>query len=874
MSRDASRWSPRRIALMGALLATGVLAPAPVAGAQTPDRSVTATPEVPATWEGDVASGLNDSFDPTACSKEPATYCDITLVNVVPGDFYDVSGGGVEFSTSGAVPGSDMDVEVYESDASGTLGDFVGISAGSTADERVSVTNAEGYYLVIVYYFAVENSGYDGRAEFFRRNLVPADIDDPPGLQDLLASNPALGYRSHSEPHLSQSPVNPRILVGGSKEYNRDPDSLPEYDFKIGTQVSFNRGRSWTDLGQLNVCPREQAPPSSYPLGNTCYPEDDPNLGGNEPEDVGDPRGQGDWGEDYLTSDVWTDMDDEGNAYAMVLDSPGGLVNGNGWGMSFHRWKSPSMRDIRRGRTWSNRIPINAYETPEEQASTLDDKNTMAVNNAGRDRDGRTGIIVACWGQNYDLVESSRQRIVCERSTNGGRSWPDEPTVLSPPPAASDPFGPFVIGVHVIADTRDPKTFYAVWLDTLTGQLDGSGLAPLWFTRTTDGARTWEPAREIQRVVPIPNIFPRQSFRNLTLPIMAMGPDRELYLTYADYNPAVDPATDEDDMQADIKIMSSLDQGDSWDEARRVNQDETNADQFQQYVRVTRRGQVNVSFFDRRLDRPEPPNHPGNFFIDNFLARSNDAGLTWGETRVSHDSWDPSINPPISGSGEFIGDYQGLVADDCYAIPYMNDTHLANDPARDPDFDEGLPRSEFQELFAWRVPNKPEFGGTRTRGCRHGRHHGGGRHGADHGPAGELGISGGRLRVQRTGHVAVAVSCPSAAPQACTGSVSLRAAAGRPLGSARFRLRRGSAGHVIILLKRAGFRLVRQGGAVDAVATVTPSDRSVVARASRAAVTPVWTAARVSRLGPGERSEALDSRVITEQDPRRWKGGH
>jgi len=152
-----------------------------------------------------------------------------------------------------------------------------------------------------------------------------------------------------------------------------------------------------------------------------------------------------------------------------------------------------------------------------------------------------------------------------------------------------------------------------------------------------------------------------------------------------------------------------------------VNQDGTNADQFQPYIRVTRHGQVNVSFFDRRLDRPDPPNHPGNFFIDTFLARSNDGGATFREVRVSHDSWDPSINPPISPSGEFIGDYQGLVADDCFAIPFVNDTHLANDPARDPDFDVGEPRSPFQEVFAYRVPNTEPFGG-KPRDCadRHG----------------------------------------------------------------------------------------------------------------------------------------------------------
>jgi hypothetical protein len=55
------------------------------------------------------------------------------------------------------------------------------------------------------------------------------------------------------------------------------------------------------------------------------------------------------------------------------------------------------------------------------------------------------------------------------------------------------------------------------------------------------------------------------------------------------------------------------------------------------------------------------------------------------------------------------------VADDCFAIPFVNDTHLANDPARDPDFDRGEPRSQFQEVFAYRVPNIAPFGGTRPQ---------------------------------------------------------------------------------------------------------------------------------------------------------------
>jgi hypothetical protein len=391
----------------------------------------------------------------------------------------------------------------------------------------------------------------------------------------------------------------------------------------------------------------------------------------------------------------------------MVLDSPP-YKSGNGWGMSFHRWETPSISDVIRHRTWSDRIPINAYPTLPDQKTKLDDKNTFAINNAGPDHDGKTGIIVACWGQNYDLDRFGRQAEVCERSTDGGRSWPDQPQPISPPQNPVLPFGPFVIGVHVVADTQDPNTFYAVWLDTLTGFLDGSGQSPYWFTKTTDGAKTWEPAHIITRITQIPNVFPRQGFRNLSLPIAAVGPKGELYVTYADYNPAPDPASDEDGMQADIKIMKSTDQGTTWTDPRVVNQDGTNADQFQPYVRVTPKGQVDVSYFDRRLDRPDPPNHPGNFFIDTFLSRSNDGGTTWKDTRVSHDSWDPSINPPVSGSGEFIGDYQGLVADDDVAIPFWNDTQAATLPKTDPGY------SQWQEVWAARVPNCQAYGGTKA----------------------------------------------------------------------------------------------------------------------------------------------------------------
>jgi hypothetical protein len=843
------------------LLVTG----APALAAPPPDRSSTVTPDAPFTWTGPTTTAANTGFDPNVaepCGKTATDYCDVTLVNVQPGDFYSVPGRGIEFSTRQQ---QDVDLWVYGSDAEGTLGDLVGASAGPTGNEGVSLLGAEGYFLVVVNYFAVTNAGYEGRAEFFRRNVVPFDIDRPRGLQDTLASDPAEGWRSRSEMHVAQSPIDPDVLVGASKFYNRDPDSLPEYDFKVGSYASFDRARSWADLGQINTCPREQAPPALWPLRHTCYPADDPTLGGNEPEDAGDPKGNGDFGEDYITSDPWVDFDDEGNAYAMVLDSPT-LTNGNGWGMSFHRWNSVSRRDVHRDETWSNRIMINAYETAEEQAALLDDKNTFAVNNAGRDRDGKTGIIVACWGQNYDLTNLGRQRIVCERSTDAGRTWPDEPQEISAPLPFPLPFGPFVIGVHVVADTQDPNTFYAVWLDTLSSFLDPEleGRSPMWFTKTTDGARTWEQPRIIQAIDQIPNVFPRQAFRNLSLPILAVGPRSELYMAWANYNPAPFPEMDEDGVQADIHFTKSLDGGTTWTAAAKINRDTTNSDQFQPYIRVTRSGQVNAFFFDRRSDRPDPPEHPGNFFIDNFLARSNDGGMTWHETRLSHDSWDPSINPPISPSGEFIGDYQGLVADDCYAIPFVNDTHLANDPARDPAFDDGLPRSPFQEAFSYRVPNVRRYGGTfhpehLSRRCDRKRYAPGHGHGR---PTQYVDILSSTAEVQRDGWFAVRLRCPGSAPKACHGKVVVSKGGDRLAGT-KFRLDRGTKGDVWLRLDRDGRKALARRESLRVRVTVTSGGRSASAHVMLAGKHPK---ARVSsRLTRGQARRLVGKyRVIAD----------
>src|SRR4051794_35530944 len=372
-------------------------------------RNRTVTPQQAAQpWTGVAGPGNNQGFNPqtaTPCNaNDPATRCDETLLNVnVAPSFWDTNGGGVEINVNGfSSPNDDFDLFVYTSNAAGDVGKFVTASAGGAGqNENVALQRASGFFLVVVVYFQVGNGDtYTGNAAFFTRSKFPPDVDSPPGLQEALASDPGRGFQSHSEPHIAQSPTNPNVLVAASKMYNLDPDALAEYEFKIGSYASFDGGQSWHDLGQINVCPPDQAPPSSWP-NNTCYPADDPKVGGTGAEDANDPRGNTDFGEEYIVSDVWLQFDDEGNAYAIVLDSPE-FPSGNGWGMTLHRWETPTPEDIAAGQTWSDRIPINAYPAAASDANfpLLDDKNTFGVNNAGPDGDGVSGVMVACWSLN------------------------------------------------------------------------------------------------------------------------------------------------------------------------------------------------------------------------------------------------------------------------------------------------------------------------------------------------------------------------------------------------------------------------------------------------------------------------------------------
>jgi hypothetical protein len=177
-----------------------------------------------------------------------------------------------------------------------------------------------------------------------------------------------------------------------------------------------------------------------------------------------------------------------------------------------------------------------------------------------------------------------------------------------------------------------------------------------------DGGTTWTAPALVATIHDINGIFPPERYRNLSLPAFACDPNTgQLYLSWSDKSRG----------DADILFATSKDRGQSWTAPVRVNDDplRNGANQFQPQMVVAADGVISISFFDTRLD-------PQHRFIDVYLAQSMNAGASFlKNVRVTTQSWDPAVDAPIDGSGlQFIGDYQGLAADDHFVHPFWNDT--------------------------------------------------------------------------------------------------------------------------------------------------------------------------------------------------------
>lgn len=367
------------------------------------------------------------------------------------------------------------------------------------------------------------------------------------------------------------------------------------------------------------------------------------------------------------------------------------------------RWSNGSARGVRTavtfdaGATWTLGSPAFSTCAGGEYLRATDPWVTFAPNG--------TVYVTGLGTSGGTFTEGSSNAIMVSRSTDGGRTW------LAPVTLIKDGLGFFNDKQTITADPTDARFVYATW-DRLQ---NGAG-GPSFFSRTTDGGVTWEPARAIHdpgpaaqtignviRVLPngtLVDLFMqldgpedaplssmlrvvRSADRGVTwsapvnlfsqqllgvrdpatgtlirdggiVPQMAVGADGSLHVTWQDarFTGARDA----------IAYTRSTDGGLTWSAPVRVNGSAA-VPAFTPQVHVRADGTVGVTYFDLRSDTADA----ATLLTDHWLARSTD-GVNWQETRVTA-AFNLNTAPQASGQ-YFIGDYMGLASVGDAFIPF------------------------------------------------------------------------------------------------------------------------------------------------------------------------------------------------------------
>lgn len=251
-------------------------------------------------------------------------------------------------------------------------------------------------------------------------------------------------------------------------------------------------------------------------------------------------------------------------------------------------------------------------------------------------------------------------RIVAVRSQDGGRSF-------SEPVPVSDAGRERVGAASPVLDSEG--SLVVLYQDFKDNRRDFSGLEgpvaekpfALVVTRSEDAGASFGQGVELES-----GVVPAKRFLVFLpeYPSIAPGPDRSLYVSWADNRNG----------DEDVFLRRSPDGGASWSEPVRVN-DNTAGDGTTQSlprVAVAPGGRVDVLFYDRRAD-------PADVQTEVFLASSDDQGSSFGNHRVSSEPFDSRVGPTFgSDYGTDFGTRLGLTSDDNGAFAVWTDTRLGD----------------------------------------------------------------------------------------------------------------------------------------------------------------------------------------------------
>jgi hypothetical protein len=300
------------------------------------------------------------------------------------------------------------------------------------------------------------------------------------------------------------------------------------------------------------------------------------------------------------------------------------------------------------GATWTTRVVANS----PGGFSGLLDKNHMWVDNSMDSP--YEGYLYNAWtafgGSNDNDIE-----IV--RSTDGGDTWSSAINISQIIGAGSHSQG-----VNINSGPNgEVYAAFAIYDNWPNGE-NAYALA-----RSFDGGATYTTARIIENTNGVRNADLGKNMRKNSFPSMAVdistGSNRgNIYVVWANIGvPGVNSGND-----VDIYMIRSEDDGVTWSEPIRVNQDPAGLGHKHYFAWITCdpvSGTLSVIFYDDR--------NVGGSQLEVFCANSYDGGDTWEDFKVSDVSFTPEPIPGLA-SGYF-GDYLGINAHGGKVYPVWTD---------------------------------------------------------------------------------------------------------------------------------------------------------------------------------------------------------
>jgi len=188
------------------------------------------------------------------------------------------------------------------------------------------------------------------------------------------------------------------------------------------------------------------------------------------------------------------------------------------------------------------------------------------------------------------------------------------------------------------------------------------------FAKSTDGGTSFETAvRIIENIRGIRTSETSKNHRVNSFPVMTVDISSgqysgNIYVTWANIGvPGVNTGSD-----IDVYIIRSEDDGDTWSDPIKVNQDPSGMGSEHYFPWITcdpESGILSAVFYDDR--------NVGGNQCEVFCANSLDGGETWEDFKVSDVSFTPSPIPGLAGG--YMGDYLSITARGSLVYPVWTD---------------------------------------------------------------------------------------------------------------------------------------------------------------------------------------------------------